>query len=96
MRPYMPMNFKPRSWEEIFYSLLRNAYNVGLLSDDRNFLDYVQHKKQIENDLILTLSTIATQLEEGYQDLNSIYLARDLSKATGEDLDVLGTPFYPV
>lgn len=95
MRPYMPMNFKPRSWEEIFYSLLRNAYNVGLLSDDRNFLDYVQHKKQIENDLILTLSTIATQLEEGYQDLNSIYLARDLSKATGEDLDVLGTPFYP-
>jgi len=91
---YFPMNYREKTWDEIFYTMLRQAYDNGLLSDDRNFLDYIQHKKGIENDLILTLSNLAVVIAQEYQELTNIHNSYDINKAIGNDLDVLGELFF--
>lgn len=94
IREYQPVTYTPKTWDQIFATLLDNAFREGLLSDDRNFTDYILQKKNIENDLILTLSNVATILTDSYNEVTKAYNSKDLSKAREYDLDVLGWPFF--
>jgi Baseplate J-like protein len=91
----LSVNYVEQSYEDIFYTLLTNAYSAGLLSNNADFMELVLGKKNIENDLILTLSTFANVLARGYQDLTKVYNAKNLDRAVGRDLDILGGPFLP-
>jgi uncharacterized phage protein gp47/JayE len=84
------LNFKKRTYNEIFLSLLIDAYQEGLLSTDTNFIEYVQNQEDIENILIIDYSIIAYQLSLFYDDAELIYNAKDIDKATSTDLDNIG------
>ncbi len=84
------INFKKRTYDDIFLSLLIDGYKEGLLSTDANFLDYIQNTEDIENILILDYSIIAYQLSIFYEDAEKIYQSKDLNLATGIDLDNIG------
>lgn len=84
------LNFTKRTYDEIFLSLLTDAYSEGLLSTDTNFINYVQNGEDIENILIIDYSIIAYQLSLFYDDAELIYHAKDIDTATGVDLDNIG------
>lgn len=84
------INFKKRTYDQIFLSLLVDGYNEGLLSTDANFLEYIQNDEDVENILILDYSIIAYQLSLFYDDAELIYQSKDLDLARGIDLDNIG------
>ena len=84
------INFKKRTYDEIFLSLLIDGYKEGLLSTDANFLEYIQNDEDVENILILDYSIIAYQLSIFYDDAEKIYQSKDLDLAVGIDLDNIG------
>lgn len=89
MKPHN-LNFKKKTYDEIFLELLTDAYSQGILSSDEKFLNYVANRDDIENFYIMDLSVIALQFVEVYDDLELIYNGLDLSKAKMIDLDNIG------
>lgn len=89
MKPHN-LNFKKKTYEEIFEELLIDAYTEGLLSSDENFLNYVENRDDIENFFVMDLSIIALQFSEAYDDMELIYNGINLAKARTNDLDNIG------
>lgn len=87
------LNYKSKTFKTIFYELLTIAYNLGLLSSDEKFLDYVNNREDIDNMYVLFLSVYATEITSIYGDMDLIYAGYDVKKATGIDLDIIGEKF---
>lgn len=89
----MTLNYTPKDYTQIFSEMIQDAQNNNLISDDENFIEHIENNEDIENIYVLDLSTHALSQSKGYEDLTKIYDSMDLNKATGEDLDRLGTYF---
>jgi hypothetical protein len=79
-----------KEYKEIFLSHLLDAYKMGLLSFDKNFLDYVENCEDIENNYILQSSVFSNCISSVYKDMVLIYFAYDINKACGRDLNEIG------
>lgn len=84
------MTFNPKAYNEIFLSLLHDAYDKGLISNSEEFINYIKDKKDISNFYVMNLSVDAKSLEDTYIEENNIYLAGSPLTATGKDLDKWG------
>ena len=87
---YQTLNFKRKIYDEIFLEELEDSYKMGLLSSDKNFLNYVENREDIENNYIMQCSVHSKAVEGCYDDLQNIYDAFDLDTAVGEDLENIG------
>lgn len=83
-------NYQPKTYDEIFLSLVQNAISSGLLSDDMDFINHLDNLTDIENNIILEYSVHALQYVGQYEDLTTIYNAFNLNLAVGVDLDIIG------
>lgn len=88
------MNYKNRSFNEIFLDMMLDAFNSDILSDDSDFMDYINQNKKIENTTILDISIMAFQLSKLYENsLDTIYLSNDPNNAYEGDVEMLFKPF---
>lgn len=87
------MNFKHKNYDEIFEDLLNTALEENLLTyqEKENFKAYISHKKDIENFYIMLLSIFSEVFEDVYDEEQNIYDSLNINKATGVDLDNLGS-----
>lgn len=84
------MTFNPKEYEEIFLSLLQDAYTNGLISNSDEFINYIKSRKDISNFYVMNLSVDAKSLEEVYNEEKNVYLSSKPSTAKGSDLDDIG------
>lgn len=84
------VNFRKKEYSELFYAYLKDAYNQGLLSDDSQFLNYIENREDIESNYIMQASVHNKTLETAYKDMGLIYNALSVDSANGSDLDNLG------
>ena len=87
---YHTINFKTKSYEQILLETLQDSVKEGLISDDENLLQYINNKKDIENQYILQASIHSKQLEKCYDEIQNIYDAQNINLAKGEDLNRIG------
>lgn len=87
------VNYKEKDYDRIFLEMMQDAYQYKLVSTDERFLDYIQNRQDIENNYCLFLSVYAFEHDKIYEDMTKIYISNDLDKATGKDLDIIGTKF---
>ena len=79
------LNFKVKTYKEIFLTHLEDSYEMGLLSSDKNFLDYVKNREDIENNYIMQSSVHSNTLATAYKDMNLIYNALNIDNSEGEN-----------
>lgn len=84
------LNFKVKTYKEIFLTHLEDSFEMGLLSSDKNFLDYVKNREDIENNYIMQSSVHSNTLATAYKDMNLIYNALNIDNASNQDLDYIG------
>ena len=87
------VNYKEQDYDQIFMSMMTDAYQYGLLSTDEHFLDYIKNREDIENMYCLFLSVYANEHSKIFEEMTNIYNSNDLDKATGNDLDIIGSKF---
>lgn len=84
------MTFNPKKYEEIFLNSLQDAFDNGLISNSKDFINYVKSRKDISNFYVMNLSVDAKSLEEVYDEERNVYLSCKPSTANGSDLDDIG------
>lgn len=89
------INYSPKTYNDIYKKFLLNAYTSRILSNAKDALDYLNNGKDTENTMVLIFSNHANVLEGIYVDMTRIYNAQAIDTATGEDLDKVGTIFFP-
>lgn len=87
---YKTLNFKSKSYEQIFLETLQDSVTENLISEDTNLLNYVTNNEDIENQYILQASIHSKQIEKVYDEINNIYDAQNIETAIGEDLNRIG------
>ena len=84
------VNFRMKTYKELFLSHLQDAYNQGLLSSDNRFMDYINNREDIENNYVMQSSVHNKTLATAYEDMQLIYNALDIDNAANQDLDYIG------
>ena len=84
-------NFRRQEYDEIFLKGLNNAFKEKLISKHEEFLKYISNKQDIENFYVMILSVHSEWLDEVYEAEENVYHSTDLDKATGIDLDHIGS-----
>lgn len=89
----MNTNYTEKSYNDIFRESIEYAQELGILSDDSNFIEHINNLNDIENMKVLDLSVHSNLDSMLYKDMTKIYDSWDIDKATGVDLDRLGAFF---
>ena len=89
------INYSPKTYNDIYKKFLLNAYTSRILSNAKDALDYLNNGEDTENTMVLLFSNHANILQGIYVDMTRIYNAQAIDTATGEDLDKVGTVFFP-
>ena len=87
------VNYKEKDYDQLFLSMMQDAYQYGLLSSDERFLDYIRNRQDIENNYCLFLSVYAFENSRMYEEMTKLYNSNDIDKAQGRDLDIIGNKF---
>ena len=87
------VNYKEQDYDQIFLSMMQDAYIYGLVSTDEHFLDYIKNREDIENMYCLLLSVYAQEQSMVFEEMTNLYNSNDIDKATGNDLDIIGNKF---
>ena len=87
------VNYKEKDYDELFLSMMQDAYRYGLVSTDERFLDYINNRQDIENMYCLFLSVYAFENSQIFEEMTKLYNSNDLEKAVGKDLDIIGNKF---
>ena len=87
------VNYKEKDYDELFLSMMKDAYQYGLVSTDERFLDYINNRQDIENNYCLFLSVYAFENSQIFEEMTKLYNSNDIDKATGKDLDIIGNKF---
>ena len=87
------VNYKEKDYDEIFLSMIKDAYVNGLVSTDERFFDYIQNREDIENMYCLFLSVYAFENSQIFEEMTKLYNSNDIDKAQGKDLDIIGNKF---
>ena len=87
------VNYKEKDYDQLFLSMMQDAYRYGLVSTDEKFLDYINNRQDIENMYCLFLSVYAFENSEIFEEMTKLYNSNDIDKASGKDLDVIGNKF---
>lgn len=86
-------NYTEKSYKQIFSESIEYAQELGILSDDDEFITHINNLDDIENFKVLDLSVHSNLDSKLYEDMSRIYDSFDVDKATGVDLDRLGAFF---
>ena len=86
----VPAIYIQKYYQDIFDNLLYNAYDVGLVSHNERFIDYISSRNDISSFYIMTLSILADSVEDVYYDMTDVYNSDKIMYAIGEDLDDIG------
>jgi len=89
-KKYYQVNYIQKYYEELFYGLLEEAYDVSLISHNENFIDYVKSRQDISSFYVMTLSILADEIEDVYFDITDVYYSDKIQYAIGSDLDDIG------
>ena len=46
------VNYKEKDYDQIFLEMMEDAYQYELVSTDERFLDYINHREDIENNCL--------------------------------------------
>ena len=87
------VNYKELDYDELFLSMMQDAYQYGLVSTDEHFLDYIKNRQDIENMYCLFLSVYAFENSRIFEEMTNLYNSNDIDKAHGRDLDIIGNKF---
>ena len=87
------VNYKEKDYDELFLSMLQDAYQYNLVSTDERFLDYINNRQDIENMYCLFLSVYAFENSQIFEEMTKLYNSNDIDKAKGKDLDIIGNKF---
>lgn len=87
------VNYKEKDYDQLFLSMMQDAYQYGLLSTDERFLDYINNRQDIENNYCLFLSVYAFENSQIFEEMTKLYNSNDIDKAQGKDLDIIGNKF---
>lgn len=87
------VNYKEKDYDQLFLSMMQDAYQYGLVSSDERFLDYVRNRQDIENNYCLFLSVYAFENSQIFEEMTKLYNSNDIDKAQGKDLDIIGNKF---
>lgn len=86
-------NYTEKTYNDIFMESIEYAQELGILSEDSNFIEHINNLEDIENMLVLDLSVHSNLDSIIYKDMTRIYESWDIDKASGIDLDRLGAFF---
>ena len=85
------MNYREKSYEEIFEVMLNNCLEKGLISHANEFQDYIKNHQDISNYYVMDKSVIAYLGALFYKyGLTPTYESAKVEYAEGEDLDDIG------
>lgn len=87
------VNYKEKDYDQLFLSMMQDAYQYGLVSTDERFLDYIKNRQDIENNYCLFLSVYAFENSQIFEEMTKLYNSNDIDKAQGKDLDIIGNKF---
>lgn len=87
------VNYKEKDYDQLFLSMMQDAYQYGLVSTDERFLDYIKNRQDIENNYCLFLSVYAFENSQIFEEMTKLYNSNDIDKAQGRDLDIIGNKF---
>lgn len=87
------VNYKEKDYDQIFLSMMKDAYQQGLVSTDEHFIDYINNRQDIENMYCLFLSVYAFENSQIFEEMTKLYNSNDIDKAQGKDLDIIGNKF---
>lgn len=87
------VNYKEKDYDQIFLSMMQDAYQYNLVSSDERFLDYINNRQDIENMYCLFLSVYAFENSQIFEEMTKLYNSNDIDKAQGRDLDIIGNRF---
>src|SRR5574344_1900459 len=90
LNKYKTINFKTKTYEDIFLEELNDSFTGGLLSSNKKFMDYIENNNDIENNYVMQCSIHSKNLEKCYNELKNIYDSYDIYNATGDDLARIG------
>lgn len=90
VKEYVPSLYIQKYYKDLFEGLLNYAYDVGLISHNEKFLDYVSSRRDISSFYIMTLSILADSIEDVYYDMSDVYGSSKIMYAIGDDLDDIG------
>ena len=88
---YRPqLNYQQRYFAEIFYNMISDAVENGLISNADDFVEYISNRQDISNYYVMTLAIISDTVEDVYYDLTDVYDSSKIEYAIGSDLDSIG------
>lgn len=87
------VNYKEKDYDQIFLSMMKDAYQQGLVSTDEHFIDYINNRQDIENMYCLFLSVYAFENSQMFEEMTKLYNSNDIDKAQGKDIDIIGNKF---
>lgn len=87
------VNYKEKDYDQLFLGMMQDAYQYGLVSTDERFIDYINNRKDIENNYCLFLSVYAFENSQIFEEMTKLYNSNDIDKAQGKDLDIIGNKF---
>ncbi|MBP5422969.1 MAG: baseplate J/gp47 family protein [Paludibacteraceae bacterium] len=87
------VNYKEKDYDQLFLSMMQDAYMYGLVSTDERFIEYIRNRQDIENMYCLFLSVYAFENSKIFEEMTKLYNSNDIDKAQGKDLDIIGNKF---
>lgn len=91
------LNYRGWTYKKAFLQMLNEAYDEGIISNNKDFPSYIESRQDIESELVMLYSIIAeTLFDKDTGCINLLeqnYNSHILNRATGVDLDVLGEYF---
>ena len=86
------MNYRERTYEEIFEEALQDSLESGLISHASEFESYIKNKEDISNYYVMDKAVISKMIEDIYiKGLTPVYESAKVEYAEGIDLDTIGS-----
>ena len=84
------INYREKSYEEIFLGMLQESLKQGLISKQDEFEKYIANKEDIENFYVMLESVHSEVIQSVYKDITLVYNSTDIDLCSSVDLDRLG------
>lgn len=84
------MNYEEKQYDDIFLSMLQDAFKERLVSNDEKFLDYIANKQDISNFYVMLLAIHSEAIADVYKQMTKVYNSSKVQYAESNDLDSLG------
>lgn len=87
------LNYKEKTYDDLFTQSITNAQNVNLISEDEDFISHIKNNQDIENIYVLDLSVQSLNFQEAYKEITRNHKNNNINLADEEGLNVIGEKF---